>query len=312
MKTFFQRSAITTVICFLLFGSAVGVAPAYAATLTVLNANDNGAGSLRQAILDAAPTDTITFNSSLDGATIHLASTITLSQDVTIDGSTLTVPITISGDNSVQVFSVNSGTVTLNSLTITHGSISDITGGGGIYNQSGATLTINNSTLSGNANTGGPGGGIRNDGTLTVTNSTLSNNVANGPGGGIRNDGTLTVTNSTFSDNSAGLSGGGIRNVGTLTVTNSTFSNNSASGSGGGIYNVAGFTSATVTNSTFSGNSAGSAGAAFTIALARSTTPIPSSPIPPQVATALATAPLGRIRITWWKMAVAQAAAPIF
>ncbi len=48
-----------------LLGSAVTITPAYAATFTVTNANDSGAGSLRQAILDAnaaAGTNTITFN----------------------------------------------------------------------------------------------------------------------------------------------------------------------------------------------------------------------------------------------------------
>ena len=48
----------------------------------------------------------------------------------------------------------------------------------------------------------GRGGGIYNAGTLTVTNSTLSgNSPANSAGGGIYNAGTLTVSNSTFSSN---------------------------------------------------------------------------------------------------------------
>ena len=263
-----------------LLGSAVFVTPAYAAGMTVnSSADDTIAGdgfcTLREALANAngnsdttsgdcvagSGDDTITFAPGLSGQTIHLGSTLTLSSNITIDGSALSSQITISGDGNVQVFSVSSGTVILDSLTITNGSVSDITGGGGIYNQSGTTLTITNSTLSGNTNTGGPGGGIRNDGTLTVTNSTFSNNVANGPGGGIRNDGTLTVTNSTFSDNSAGLSGGGIRNIGALIVANSTFSSNIAvTGSGGGIYNPSGFISVTITNSTFSGNQAGSQG----------------------------------------------------
>ena len=70
-------------------------------------------------------------------------------------------------------------------------------------------------------------------GTLTVTNSTFSGNSAGGSGGAIYNAGTLTVTNSTFSGNSAPAArrrhGGAIFNDGgTLTVTNSTFSGNSA------------------------------------------------------------------------------------
>ena len=50
------------------------------------------------------------------------------------------------------------------------------------------------------------GGGIRNDGgTVTVSNSTFSGNSAGYGSGGIDNDGggTVTVSNSTFSGNSA-------------------------------------------------------------------------------------------------------------
>jgi hypothetical protein len=59
-------------------------------------------------------------------------------------------------------------------------------GGGGIYNR-GGTLTVSNSTLSGNS-AGDEGGGILlSSGTVTVSNSTLSGNSASF-GGGIRND----------------------------------------------------------------------------------------------------------------------------
>jgi hypothetical protein len=92
--------------------------------------------------------------------------------------------------------------------------------GGGIVNSKGGTLTVTNSTLSGNLVTGNPvakGGGISNAGKLTVTHSTFLNNSANGNGthgfgGGIENEkaGTLTVAQSTFSGNVAsGKQGGG-------------------------------------------------------------------------------------------------------
>jgi hypothetical protein len=50
-------------------------------TLTVTNANDSGAGSLRQAIADAGPGDTILFDS---GFTIRLASPLSIDKDLTI------------------------------------------------------------------------------------------------------------------------------------------------------------------------------------------------------------------------------------
>ena len=200
--------------------------------------------TLREAVTAAntiSGADTITFAAGLSGRTIFLGSTLVLFQDVTIDGSALASQIRISGDSDndgtgdVRVFRVNGGvTATLDGLTITKGfSLGD--GGGGIYNDPGGTLTITNSTLSGNAApTGNAGGGILNSGTLTIVNSTLVGNlvVPHGSGGGIFNIGTLTITNSTFSGNT----GGGIANwnPGTLTITNSTVSGNT----GGGIVNL--------------------------------------------------------------------------
>ena len=131
-------------------------------------------------------------------------------------------------------------------------------GGGGIEAQ--GTLTVINSTVTGNSLDGSganAGGGIYNFGTATVTGSTISGNSA-GDGGGIENaSGNLTVTSSTISGNTATGQGGGVASGGTLTLTNSTVANNTASG-GGGIYIQNG--TATVTQSTISGNSATSAG----------------------------------------------------
>jgi len=150
--------------------------------------------------------------------------------------------------------------------------------GGGILNN-GGTLTVMNSTLSGNATGGDPntaivdGGGIfnvpnnGNFATLTVSNSTLSGNtspfggaIANTPGfGGTVDSATATVNNSTLSGNSvngpAGTFGGGaILNAGAMTVNNSTLSGNSATkgGDGGAIVNFGG--SLSIRNSRLSGN----------------------------------------------------------
>lgn len=69
----------------------VNVPYASAATFTVANLNDNGAGSLRQAIIDAngsAGADVINFNAALSG-TINLATALeSITETVTIDGST--------------------------------------------------------------------------------------------------------------------------------------------------------------------------------------------------------------------------------
>ncbi|NJL71852.1 MAG: hypothetical protein HC888_09675, partial [Candidatus Competibacteraceae bacterium] len=116
------------------------------------------------------------------------------------------------------------------------GNSANISGGGGIANSYGGTVSVSNSMLSANF-TNGDGGGILNSGTVSVTSSTLSSNSANVFGGSIYNDlfSTVSVSNSTLSSNSASF-GGGIYNGGTLNVSNSTLSGNSAS-FGGGIYN---------------------------------------------------------------------------
>src|SRR5215470_5419862 len=145
---------------------------------------------------------------------------VTVDQNVTIQGDP--TGSTVDGNQSGPVFfGGNAVTATLSRLTIRNGGSGD-------------------------------GGGIANFGTLTVTNTTISgNSVPPGRGGGILNDfgGTLTVTNSTISGNSSAV-GGGIYNLATFTVTNSTISGNLATGGGGGLLNA---DVATLVNTTISG-----------------------------------------------------------
>ncbi|MFI5395426.1 MAG: choice-of-anchor Q domain-containing protein [Candidatus Binatia bacterium] len=131
----------------------------------------------------------------------------------------------------------------------------------------GITFTVQNLTIANGKLVDGAGAGISNGGTLTVTNSTFSGNstYGDGVGGGIVTfGGTLTITNSTFSGNSASGDifsggGGGINNVGTLTVTNTIISNSTSGGNcagyppGDGGHNVddgttCGFTGTSVSN----------------------------------------------------------------
>ena len=172
----------------------------------------------------------------------------------------------IDGNGTDRAFHLNplaaaSFTVSFSGMTIQNGSVSG--SGGGIYGRDN-TLTLSNSTISGNATSGGGsrGGGLYlQAGTLSVTSSTISGNTSGGSGGGIYNTGTAaTITSSTISGNSAtGNRGGGMYNGGaTVTVTNSTISGNLSHGNGGGIYNTG--TAATITSSTISGNSTNSHG----------------------------------------------------
>ena len=239
-----RRLPLLLVITLLALAFMLPSQPAHALTYIVTTLADSGAGSLRQAIIDANATlddDTITFSVS---GTIGLASilpnlvTAASAGTLTINGAGAITVTRSSG--TFRIFIVDAGAnVTLNGLSITNGN-AGFGGGGGIAIVNGGTLMVTNSTLSGNTASGG--GGIVNGGTMTVTNSTLNGNSANGNGGGIVNFGTLTMTNSTLSGNTAGNGGGGIFNfAGTLTVTNSTLSGNTAgNGGGGGIRTFSG------------------------------------------------------------------------
>jgi CSLREA domain-containing protein len=224
----------------LIFSISTPSIPVQAASFTVANLNDQGIGSLRQAITEAnaaAGADTITFTVS---GVIYLLSalpTITDTAGLTINGSGQTV--TINMENRDRLITVAPGVLlTINQLTIANGYFD------------------------------GPGGGIYNSGNLTITNSTFEGNHATIDGGAIYNAGvSLKITSTTFSNNTAGNNGGGIyNNAGDIKsfISNSTFAVNTAEAFGGGVYNTIDGT-LPIKNSTFSGNVAGTGGAIYNL-----------------------------------------------
>src|SRR5262245_24376144 len=208
-------------------------------TFHVTTLADSGAGSLRAAVAQANAlpgADTIDFQPGLTGTIALTGGQLDLTDDLTITGPGADT-LTVSGSNISRVFTVGAGkTVLISGLTIARGNAGS-GGGGGILN-SGGTLTVRDSTFTGNAAV--TGGGIDSaNGRLTVSGSTFTRNAATGPfgsGGGIAKVfGTAAVSGSTFTGNSAGLVGGGIESFrGALTVSDSTFTGNAAV-TGGGI-----------------------------------------------------------------------------
>ena len=211
--------------------SAVQAAPQ--ATYTVTNTNDSGAGSLRQAVLDAnanAGVDTVNFAPALSGQTIVLTSgVIAISEGVSINGSGLTVPVTISGNNNSQIFTITAVGVSLNNLRIIEGR--NVGGNGGaIFLSGAANVVINNSVIADNFATYDGGAIFLSEAsTMVINNSVIADNVADlYRGGAIRTEGTLNVLGTTFINNESGGDGGAIENdSGDVTITNSTFTRNS-------------------------------------------------------------------------------------
>jgi CSLREA domain-containing protein len=226
----------------------------------IINANaNNQSGSTDCPAGSSNAEDLIT---SIVSGTISLGSPlpdITDTFGITIDGEE---NLTVSGNSAVRIAFVQAGAkLNVQNLVLANGS-----GYCGALCNFGGTLTVGNSTFSGNS--GRYGGAVGNfaDATLHVSNSTFDGNRSRrsgdyyGLGGTIFNRGSLTVTGSTFFKNAADRAGGAIWTGfdSSATVANSTFTGNSAVESGGGIRASTG--NLELINSTLSGNAAAAGG----------------------------------------------------
>jgi hypothetical protein len=244
-----------------------------AATIIVSNANDDGAGSLRQAINSASSGDTITFG--ISGTITLTGGEIVIDKDLTITGPGTTT-LSVSGNNASRVLHIAGGNVDVSHVTVTEG-FSGSLGGSIIIDETGS-LSLEGTIIRNNI--AGLGGGISNQGSLTLTNVTIDRNSAEQWGGGIINTGILRVRRSTVSNNAA-IIGGGLLNAaslssggriqsGTADLENVTISGNTASDFGGGIVNSGTNIGGTVTstslvlaNCTVNNNSALTGGGLF-------------------------------------------------
>jgi hypothetical protein len=150
----------------------------------VSNLQDNDRpGSLRYAVDDALPKSTITFDASLHGTILLSSGDLNIGKDLKIlgpgadklsisggksghivhvvHGASVTISgLTFKDSNSTTGFIDNEGTLTLSNSTVSGNTVTGfISAGGGIFNSHNGTLTLSNSTVSGNTVTGGNGGG---------------------------------------------------------------------------------------------------------------------------------------------------------
>lgn len=257
----------------------VGVAgPAGAATITVLNLDDAGAGSLRQALADADDGDVIEFATGLTG-TISLLSTLQVEDGVTIVGPGASA-VTLDGGDNVRIMNidpVNVGrTVAISGLTFSRGSFFRDGAALRFDDNSSAdsdALVLTDTVFTDNTVTGeDSGGAVYADqvASVTITNSTFTGNYSYYYGGAVatKRGQTLVVSGSTFIDNEAKNEEGGALYVDhfvSVTVVDSTFTDNRAEDDDGGAVFVRSTPHVTIERSTFSGNFGDTGGGAVQI-----------------------------------------------
>ena len=241
--------SLSRVLGFVLFALAL---PAGAAVITVNSSADSLSGAqctLRMAIINAnddaatypqcvagSGADTINFTSAFT-ITLTIARAnqeddansgdLNITQSVVIEGG----GTTIDGNASDRVFHVTGGPATLRNLWLRNGR--GVEGGGGIL-VDGATVNLENVTISGCLASAEDGGGIKvlNAGELHLTNCTIDGNSTVVHGGGIAIDDSqavVTITNSTITSNHGGFSNtnGGVHNLGTCSLRNTIVAGNS-------------------------------------------------------------------------------------
>ncbi|MEI9863753.1 MAG: choice-of-anchor Q domain-containing protein [Limisphaerales bacterium] len=240
-----------------------------ASNLNVVNTNDSGAGSLRQAIANLSPGGTIAFDPSLAGKTIYLTSgELLLTKNSTINGLGAN-QLTISGNRLGRVLDIAPGTTNMISgLTIADGlanaAIPNPNLGGGIYN--GGDLTLINCAIRGNSATNtssGWGGGIYSTNIVRLIGCIVGpTNQAGLVGGGVyaHFSSTLQMLNCTVVSNTSSFQGGGVvANTGAIvSLTNCTVTGNSDTSLAGGYGSVQ---SPQFKNTIIAGNTSSAGGA---------------------------------------------------
>jgi hypothetical protein len=236
---------LTSILPFLL----VLLAPAaQAATIVVTQLGDVGAGSLRQAVQDHAPGDTIRFAPGLTGTITNLGTPYEFFRPVTLLGPGPGV-LAVSGGDLRPLFVVTNGDVHISGLTLRNGR-----DGAGAAVTSVDTLRLSHCTLRANRGTGGAGAVFAAQGVLEVTACTFEDNVSDVENGGaIRTLAYSTITASTFKGNW----GGAVEANAALLLVNCTFFGNS--NNVGGALKLLGFPQF-VQSCTITGNSATSGG----------------------------------------------------
>ncbi|GHV22266.1 hypothetical protein FACS189428_4060 [Clostridia bacterium] len=202
------------------------ITAAFSATLmiTVTTGDNDGAGSLRQAIADIADGGTINFAPALAGQTIALTTAgLEIAKSVTIAGNGVTLDGSgIAPGADSQILRVGAGkTVTLSGLHFRNGTAEN---GGAAIRNGGGTLNLESCIFSGNqtTNTNSDGGAIYSTGgtaALNVRGCTFYNNSASAGGAICSYSGAVTLTGNIFFGNTASNRGNVVHNYTNSTCT---------------------------------------------------------------------------------------------
>ena len=216
-----------------------------------ISAGPNAWGQLKAAVAAAEDGDIFWVDGSIQATNADGNSgAIEVTKSITIKGKSGNANIDMLDANKSglgasvhRIFKVNSGTLTLENLTLKNGKAAgggEAGNGGAMLIESGGTLTMTGCVVQ-ECTAAANGGGILNKGTLTMNHGRIESNAANA-GGGIYNTGTLTIHTGSISANTATNNGGGIYNEGTLIINNGIIGKgtngyaNQAENSGGGIF----------------------------------------------------------------------------
>jgi hypothetical protein len=215
------RYAATALGAVVLALGAIAPVAAQAAAPKTLYVSQGGLDS--GTCTSASPCATVSYalTKAAAGATIKVSGTIddhpVIASPVTITtwpGGPARSPGVLDGTASGADVTITGVGVTLHDLTFEGGTL-------GILNNEG-TVTVTDSTVTGNTNGGEPYAGIVNygGGTMTIIDSTVTKNSGSGTvGAGIQNTGTLTVIASTIAGNKGGGIYSGQGRVATLGAT---------------------------------------------------------------------------------------------
>lgn len=228
---------------------------AYATTYTVLNTNDAGPGSLRDAIAqanaDASPPALVLIPSTITGAITLSGGELLIQHAMSVQGPGAG-QLTVSGGGTSRVFKLSTDageSVSISGLRIADGDVPFHNNGAGIASYD-ANLMLSNCILDNNSAFNGGGGGIYASGnlarTVTLSAVTVQNNHAFSGGGIEINGASLNIDASIVSGNHA--SGGGVYGGGGLrmrggsyaVITATRIEANYAQASGGGLQVISG------------------------------------------------------------------------